>query len=185
MKTLVLLADGAEEIEAITIIDVLRRADIDVYGVSIGDLKRYKGAHGIWSSADMLMEDIDLDDLSDIEAIIIPGGTEGTENLAADKRVISLIQKANEEDKIIGAICAGPNVLEVAAILEGVKFTSYPGLESSISGDFQNDNVVKDGNIVTSRGPATAMLFALELVGLLKGNEKKEEVGQGLLIDHI
>lgn len=181
MKTLVFLANGAEEIEAITIIDVLRRGGVDVLGVSITDLKRYQGAHDIWSSADCLIDDIK--GLDDVEALVIPGGSEGVDNLKNDKRVLDLLKEGNDSGKLIGAICAGPLVLNELGLLEGRSYTCYPSLEEGIKGNYQEDRVVVDGNIVTSQAPATAMEFALELLGQIKGSQVKDEVKQGLIFD--
>ena len=181
MKTLGFLADGAEEIEAITIIDVLRRGGVEVLGLSITDLKRYQGAHGIWSSADCLIDDIKS--LDDVEALVIPGGSDGVDNLKKDERVLDLIKEGHDSGKIIGAICAGPLVLNELGLLEGRSYTCYPSLEEGINGDYKEDRVVVDKNLITSQAPATAMEFALELLGQIKGKQVKEEVKQGLIFD--
>lgn len=182
MKTLVFVTEGTEEIEAITVIDVLRRAEVQVQAVSITDLKRYQGAHEIWSSADILVEDLE-ENLDGIGAIVIPGGMEGVKNLKADQRLIALLKKANEKAILLAAICAGPLVLKEAGVLEGKDFTAYPGLEDDLGGQVKKDDLVKDGNILSSRGPATAMAFALAIVQELKGKETRDRVAKDLLFN--
>ncbi|MDA3969910.1 MAG: DJ-1/PfpI family protein [Desulfobulbaceae bacterium] len=177
MKTaLLILAHGFEEIEAVTICDVLRRGDIQVTMAGIG-ATAMRGAHDIIIQADVVLADVG--DLFD--AIILPGGMGGTENLLGSADVTTLLKRHAEAGKLVAAICAAPWVLARADLLAGVQATIYPGLESKITGTCSNDRVVQDGMIITSRGPATAMEFSLALVQELVGEEMGVEVGKGLL----
>lgn len=163
MKILILLADGFEEVEALTVVDYLRRVEILVDMVSItGDL-RVKGAHGIELLSDFTLNNIG--DLDSYTGLVIPGGLGGTNNLKADDRVLSLIRDFNSRGKMLAAICAGPLVLEKAGILRGRRITSYPGLENSFKDSICLDNpVVVNDNIITSRGPFLSTAFSLAIV---------------------
>lgn len=163
-KIAVLLAEGFEEIEAITPVDVLRRAGFEVDLVSIGQ-KIVKGSHQIAIESTKSWENMDAYD-----ALFLPGGQPGATNLAKEPRVLELIQNYHKNNKVIAAICAAPTVLQAAGILKGVKITSYPmaNVEERFEGAiYLNDNVVLDGNILTSRGVGTALEFAFALVDLL------------------
>lgn len=178
-KVLVILADGFEEIEAITPIDVLKRAGLDVILAGVSS-KTVSGAHGIQFQADILLEA--YTGLPD--AVILPGGLPGAKNLAESPKVIELVKKMNEAKKIVGAICAAPAlVLAPNGILNGRKATCYPGFEKNFSPqvNFSHDRVIVDGNIITSRGPGSALEFALELVEVLAGKEKAESLSRDLL----
>lgn len=176
----VFLADGCEEVEALTQIDVLRRGGVDVKGVSINADKSIKGGHGIEFMADCTIFDIDFEK---VDMIVLPGGLGGRDNLMKSREVTAVCKRFNEEGKYVTAICASPSVLGENGILQGRKAVCYPGFEGQCKGaDIQSDaNVVKDGNIITSKGPATAMEFALELLRAAAGDEKAEEVASGLL----
>ncbi len=178
MKTaLLILAHGFEEIEAVTICDVLRRGDIQVTMAGIGGTAM-RGAHDIIIQADVVLADVG-EGLFD--AIILPGGMGGTENLLGSTAVTTLLKRHAEAGKLVAAICAAPWVLAQADLLAGVQATIYPGLESKITGTCSNDRVVQDGMIITSRGPATAMEFSLALVQELVGEGMGVGVGKGLL----
>lgn len=184
VNVLIFLAVGFEEIEAISIIDILRRCDIDV---TIAGLfkNEVEGSHGIKIIPDKLIEDIDL---KDFDAIILPGGAPGYQNLRKDQRVIDIIKEAYNNNKLIGAICAAPSILSDAGILEGKNCTIYPGMENEIrkgKGKPKEDVVVVDRNIVTSRGPATAIPFSLKLGELLVGKEIAEKVRRATLTDMV
>ena len=183
-KVLVLLADGFEEVEALTCVDYLRRASLDAIMVSTIDDLNVKGAHGIQVKADMLLKDVK--EVSHYRGIIIPGGLPGATNLRDNDLVIKLIQDFDESKKMIGAICAGPIVLDKAGILEGKKVTSYPGFGKDLKGaNLKDDLVVRDGNIITSRGPATAVYFALEIIEYLHSGDKEKEVKKSILLDLV
>ncbi len=163
-KIAVLLAEGFEEIETITPIDILRRAGFDVDLVSIGQ-KIVKGSHQISIESTKGWENMEAYD-----AVFIPGGQPGATNLAQDERVLELLKSYHLAHKVIAAICAGPTVLQAAGIIQGRKVTSYPmaNVEERFKGTiYLNENVVLDGNILTSRGVGTALEFAFVLVDLL------------------
>ena len=181
-KVMVILAEGFEEIEAVTIIDILRRANIDV--VSVGLIsKTIKGSHNIIILSDSLL-DSELDKLSEYQMVVLPGGLPGSYNLRDDDRVISLLQKLNQEKKYTAAICAAPIVLAKAGLLDGKKATSYPSQLEKLSlttTTIVKESVVVDGTVITSRGPATAIEFSLTLVETLVGRQKRDELAGNLL----
>lgn len=160
----VLLAEGFEEGEAITIIDILRRAGIACDGLGLNDYV-VTGGHGITVKADKLFNS----SLLEYDLIVIPGGLPGATNLRDDDRLIEAIKTAEKAGKTIAAICAGPIVLERAGLLKEHQFTAYPGYEIKIGveGYFKDELVVIDRHIITSRGPATAYGFAYALVDYL------------------
>lgn len=179
-KVLVPLASGFEEIEAVTIIDVLRRADIEVIIASLDENATVTGANSIPIVTSLHVEDICADD---IDMIVLPGGVEGTYKLAEDKNIIKLLQDMDKKGKNIGAICAAPFALNKAGVLKE-KFTCYPSFEEYIRLDgYMADKsmVIEDENIMTSRGPATAICFALAIVKKLKGIETYQAIKDGLL----
>lgn len=182
-KVLIPLANGFEEIEFITTIDILRRASIEVISASITENQYVTGSHNVVIKTDELFENIKDDNF---EAIAIPGGSVGMEKLKNYSSLIKKIKDMNSENKLIAAICAASVILEEAQVIKN-KFTCYPGFENRIhSGEYiQNDIVVKDENIVTSQGPATTMFFALEIVKYLLGEEKKTEVYKSILMHKI
>ncbi|MFH0839558.1 MAG: DJ-1 family glyoxalase III [Candidatus Omnitrophota bacterium] len=180
-KIAVLLADGFEEIEAVNVIDVLRRAGLDVAIVGVG-ASVIKGSRGI-----NIKPDIDIASYNDLpDAIVLPGGMGGVQNLAATPKVSSLIKELNQKGKVIAAICAAPPyVLLPLGILEGKKATCYPGCGEKFGKNIirGEGNVVIDGNIITSKGPGTAMEFALALVEVLCGKNVKDTVSKNLLYE--
>lgn len=168
-KVAVLLANGFEEIEALTVVDVLRRGNVNCSMVSINE-KEVTGAHNIKVIADEIISD-DLD----VDMVVLPGGMPGATNLRDDLRVISLLKKMNNENKKIAAICAAPIVLAKAGIISGGDITSYPGFEDDLKeGNYKEDLVVISGNLITSRGPATALEFSYTLLDVL--NNPKSSV---------
>lgn len=175
---LVLLAMGFEELEAISIIDILRRAGVEVVTAGL-DRTTVTGAHGVHIIADKLLDDVNEDDY---EMVVLPGGLPGAENLAKSQKVKDLLAKFDSNNKQIAAICAAPWALQTAGVLKD-KYTCYPSFEKTIreEGYISSENVVINHNIITSRGPATAMEFALSLVKELKGEDKFKEVKSGLL----
>lgn len=178
-KIAVFLADGYEEIEALTVVDVTRRAGIKCDMVSIeGELVR--SAHDIYVKADKL---IDEEEIKEYDMVVFPGGLPGADNLAKDDRVINIIKYFNENNKFIAAICASPAiVLSAAGIEENRYITSYPGKdfeEMLEKANYVEELVVVDGNIITSRGPATTLLFAYKIVDALEGNS--EILKEGML----
>lgn len=160
---LVLLAEGFEELEAVTIIDVLRRGEVKVTTASLVG-KHVKGSHDIVLEADTLL---DLVSVADFDALVLPGGP-AAKTLREDARVQSTIQRAAHEGKLLAAVCAAPTALEAAGVLSGKRATVYPG-NSLPSAHFVEESVVEDGNFITSRGPGTSMAFALKVVEHLRG----------------
>lgn len=176
----VFLANGCEEVEALTQIDVLRRAGVDVVGAAITPSKKIVGGHNITFEADCTIYDIDFDK---VDMVVLPGGLVGRNNLMASKEVVTVCKKFNELGKYVAAICASPSVLGENNILQGKTATCYPGFEAQCHGaEIKQDNVVVDGNIITSRGPATAMEFGVELVRILLGDDISNNVAKGLLM---
>jgi len=182
-RVLVPLASGFEEIEAVSIIDVLRRAEVEVLVASLDEDKLVKGANGITIQTDMQVRDISVDTL---DMIILPGGWDGTHALADDRNVQNILKEMDEKGKNIAAICAAPFALNKAGVLKH-NYTCYPSVEEQIREDgYMGDKVmvVEDGNIMTSRGPATAICFALAIVKKLKGEETYMALKTGLLADY-
>ncbi len=180
MKILLPLAEGFEEIEAVTSIDVLRRAGIDVVTASLGELY-VQGSHNIIIKADINISNIKNEDYA---GILLPGGIPGATNLRDNERIIELIQKFANTEKLIAAICAAPIVLERAGVISNKRATSYPGFNEDMpSCKYQEERVVIDKNIITGRGPGVSMEFALEVVKFLVGSTKEKELKKGMLID--
>ncbi len=180
MKTaLIVLATGFEETEAVTIIDVLRRAKVEITSASLGDTL-VVGAHAIKVMADTKLADV-TEKLFD--AIILPGGMGGTDNLLASEDVRAMLKKHADQGRIVSAICAAPLVLEKAGVLAGKRATIYPGLDAKLlsASRVTVDIVVEDGNVITSKGPGTAMEFALHLVERLAGKMMADQVAGGLI----
>ena len=178
-KVVVPLAEGFEEIEAMAIIDVLRRAGIEVTvaGLHSGPIE---SARRVKVVPDTTIELITSDDF---DMIILPGGQPGADNLKASGKVESLIRDFHSKGKLTGAICAAPYVLAAAGILEGKKATCYPSYSGKLAGAiYQEKTVVEDGKIMTSRGPGTAVCFALAIVEKLVGKEKADAVKEAMLI---
>ena len=158
----IFMADGCEEIEGLTVVDIVRRAGIDITTISISDKNEVAGAHGITFLADAKKDEVDF---STLDGIVLPGGMPGTTNLGADETVDKVIREFAAGGKLVAAICAAPSVLGQAGILNGKHATSYPGFEPKLTGAVTSeDSVVQDGNVITSRGMGTAIAFALEIV---------------------
>lgn len=177
-KLLVPISNGFEEIEAISIIDVCRRANIEVTVASINDIE-VVGAHRVPIIADELLEDIDA---KIFDMIVLPGGLPNAFNLADDEQLKNILQDFKNSNKRIGAICAAPFALYKADVLNK-NYTCYPSFETKIKeeGYISTENFVIDENVITSKGPATAMEFALEIVKILTDENTYNEVKEGLL----
>lgn len=174
-----LLADGFEEIEAITIIDVLRRANVPLRTLSLGS-KQVTGAHAIKIEADGTLEE---EQHKLWEMVIMPGGQAGAEALRDDPRVTSLLEKQLGHNKSVAAICAAPIALGHHGMLKQHRATCYPGFEDQLKGAvFVAEKVVIDGKIITSRGPGTAFEFAFELVNMLVGRTESERLRRAMLV---
>jgi protein deglycase len=177
-KVLVLLAPGFEEIEAVTIIDILHRAEIEVIVAGL-EKESVTGSHNISIKCDIFYKNLNIDEF---DFLVLPGGQPGTNNLKANPIVLEWLQKFNKEKKSIGAICAAPIVLREANVIDRVKITSYPSEEEAFEKNYYcEENVVKDKNIITSRGVGTAIEFALELVNTIKGKNVRDELATKIL----
>ncbi len=177
---LVPLADGCEELEAVTIVDILRRAGIDVVTAGLND-QLVRASRGV-----RIMPDTNLDEAltRDYDMVVLPGGLPGADNLNEDPRVKELLKKMANSERFTAAICAAPKVLANAGLLRGKKATAYPGSLDSVNHQAQlvsGDAVVRDGKVITSRGPGTAMDFALALIEALTGKAKRDEVERALV----
>ena len=181
-KICVFTADGFEEIEGLTVVDLLRRAGAEVLMVSVGESLTIKGAHNIELKADAFFDEVCYDD---IDMLVLPGGMPGTLNLKNHEKLCALLKEFVAKDKKIAAICAAPMILGDLELLKGKKATCYPGFEDKlIEAEVCTDRVVKDGNITTSRGLGTAISFALELISQLYGKEKAEEIKKSVIYGH-
>lgn len=177
-SVIVPLAPGFEEIEAITIVDVLRRAgeSVAVAGLKPGPCE---GAHGITVTPDCGLDEVDP---AGVRMVVLPGGLPGATNLRDDPRVVRLLQTCAEKGGYTAAICAAPIALAKAGLHRGRRVTSYPGFAKDLGGaTYVEDRVVVDGKVVTSRGPGTALEFALELVKLLKDERAAKELAAAML----
>ncbi|MHB1140529.1 MAG: DJ-1 family glyoxalase III [Sulfuricaulis sp.] len=176
---LVPLAQGVEELEAVTVVDLLRRAGIEVVTAGL-DAAPVKGSRGT-----VLLPDTTLERAIEREydMLVLPGGQPGATHLEQDARVITLVRKMARDNRFTAAICAAPKVLARAGVLDGKRATSFPGALDPTQWPnvrLENSPVVTDGRVITSRGPGTAMDFSLELIGLLVGREKRDQVEAGL-----
>jgi 4-methyl-5(b-hydroxyethyl)-thiazole monophosphate biosynthesis len=183
-KALVFLATGFEEIEALTVVDVLRRAGVDVTIAGLAP-NVTEGKHGVKVVPDKSIDDVKVEDF---DAVVAPGGNLGYKNLRKDPRVIAMVKKAFNSNKLVAAICAGPTVLSDAGVLDGKACTIYPGMDEELEkggGKPKHDIVVVDGKIITSRGPATALPFALKLAEKLAGKQVAEAVSKKTLANML
>jgi len=171
------LADGFEEVEAVTYIDLLRRAGVAVTILGLDGIE-VRGAHNLWMRADMLFNDF----IGDFDAVVLPGGGPGTGKLAASGKLVEFVKKAHANGKLCAAICAAPTVLALAGVLDKRKAACYPGCENRLTGALVvEDAVVVDGNVITSRAVGTAIPFALELVEALAGEEAARSICDAIL----
>jgi 4-methyl-5(b-hydroxyethyl)-thiazole monophosphate biosynthesis len=174
-----ILAEGFEEIEAVTFIDILRRAHIQVTVLGLKSFE-IKGAHDIRIRADYLLADFK----ESYDGIILAGGQPGTMNLIKSPDVLKLVKAAQANGLLLGAICAAPTVLAEAGILDGYKVTCYPGVEERLGNAiFVQEHVVLDRNIITSRGVGTAIEFAIELVRFFNNDESAEKISKAILFN--
>ncbi|MDP4181401.1 MAG: DJ-1/PfpI family protein [Bacillota bacterium] len=180
MKVYLFLTDGFEEIEAICVVDILRRAGIDAVTVSITGKKAVTGSHNIKIEADHLMEECDFKDGA---MLVIPGGP-GAGNFSEHSRFIDLLNKYSSEDKWIASICAAPTILGKIGLLKDKKAVCYPGMECDLKGAKvdMSSRVVVDGKFITSRGPGTTFDFALQIVERLAGNSAVKSLKEKMLI---
>lgn len=178
-RAAVVLAEGFEEIEAVTCIDVLRRGDIEVEAVGL-DSMRVCGAHGVEMVADLLLDNAS----GPWDVIVLPGGMPGASTLRDSVTLQNLVREQNRQGGWLAAICAAPIVLGAAGLLQGRRATCYPGFENQLVGAYlENSPVVRDHNLITSRGPATAFAFALTIVECLRGPARANELASALLVN--
>ncbi len=180
MKVAVYLAEGFEEIEAVSIIDVLRRAEISVTVVSVSGKLEVTGAHHIKLVADELIENFRTEDFG---MLVLPGGMPGTTNLLACRMLQNQVTDFNNQEKLLGAICAAPMVLGQLGILKNRQATCFPGFEKYLTGaSVSAEAVVVSGNVITGRGAGVALAFALKIVEVLKGKSVSDNLAQKMLV---
>lgn len=173
-KTGIFFANGNEEIEGLTVVDILRRAGLTIESISIYDEAIVTGSHNITFQTDTTMAKADFDSY---DAIVLPGGMPGTLHFAEHEGVNSILKKFAQEGKLVCAICAAPSVLGAAGILKGKKATCHPGFEEKLTGaEPLTDNVVTDGNVITSRGMGTAIDFGLAIVSYFNDQSVVDDV---------
>lgn len=179
-NALIPLADGFEDVEAVSIIDVLRRGGVEVVTASLTDGVGVRSAHGIQMEADALLSDV-LE--NDYDAIILPGGGEGTENLLACAPLLQRLQRQKEEGHFVCAICAAPLVLDAAAVIDEEDVTCYPSCAPKMGRRVQPARVVADELVITGQGPGSAALFALVVLSHLEGERTAHNIANGMLIE--
>ncbi len=177
-KVLVPLACGFEDIEAVSIIDVLRRGGVEVVTAALGEARGARSAHGIRLEADAMLADV-LE--NDYDAIILPGGGEGTQNLLACEPLHARLRRQKEDGQLVCAICAAPTVLEAAGVIEDEAVTCYPSCAEQMKRPVQPIPVVADRQLITGQGPGSATLFALVVLAHLEGEHTAHTVANGML----
>lgn len=177
----VFLAEGFEEIEALTVVDLLRRAKIETDMVTIGDNKQVTGSHGITVMADKLLQEVDFEQT---KMIVLPGGMPGTTNLEACEALMQQVDRFYEQRKYLGAICAAPSILGHRGYLQGIRACSYPSMESHLKGAEITQNPVEvSGHVITSRGMGAAIAFGLALIEVLQGEQAAQEMAQTIVYE--
>ena len=180
-KVLVPLANGFEELEAVTIVDVLRRGGVEVVTASIHDAADVRGAHGMSVKADALFADAAG---GEYDAIVLPGGGEGTENLKNSDALFRRLRRQNEEGRLLCAICAAPTVLvEAGVVAPGIHITCYPTCQMQLDRPWSPVPVVAEANVITGQAPGTALLFALVVLQTLAGDKVAQKVARGMVTD--
>jgi len=180
-KVFIHFANGFEEVEAITPVDVFRRAGFEVTTVSVTGKKEVTSTRGIVVLADALFQEVDY---TGADLVVLPGGQPGSDNLNRHEGLIKQIRLLHEKGRLIAAICAAPRVLASAGILKGKRVTCYPGTDELLTGATVTGNMVEvDGNIITGKGPGAAMKFSLTLVELLAGKSKADELKKAMFVE--
>ena len=180
-KVLIPLANGFEEVEALTVVDVLRRGNVTVVTASVHPSREVRGAHGVTVVADAVFADVKD---ADYEAIVLPGGGEGTENLKSCVSLVRRLKRQHEEGRLICAICAAPTILVSAGVLdEGTQVTCYPSCQMELDRPWSPSPVVVDKTIVTGQAPGSALLFALVVLQTLMGAPVAHKVAHGMVTD--
>lgn len=180
-KVVIPLAEGFEDVEAIATADVLRRGGIEVFFAALGSSLQVTGAHGVKVTADVMFDDVCG---TVYDAICLPGGAEGTENLRKSEKLIAELRRLKKENVLISAICAAPTVLAYAGVLdEDQHVTCYPSCAIELGRACAHVPVVEDGDIITGQGPASALLFACIILARLEGQATAHKVASGMLVD--
>ena len=176
MATAVFFAEGFEEIEALTVVDLARRAGIETWMVSVGEEKEVTSSHGITVSMDKVFSEVDF---KEVDMIVLPGGMPGTLNLEKCVPLMEEVRKFNQEGKRISAICAAPTIFGHLGILKGRKACCYPGMENELEGaEVIYESIALSDHILTSRGMGTAMDFGLKIVSLIKSEEEAANLAE-------
>lgn len=177
------IANGTEEIEALTVIDVLRRAGVDAYSVSINDTEEVTMAHGVRMICDLTINNADL---SDADMLLLPGGLPGATNLNDCEPLRKAITAHYEAGKKVGAICAAPLVLGGLGILNGKRATCYPGFEKEMIGaEYTHELFTIDGNVITGEGPAATLPYSYAILGMLDKSAEAEALKEGMMFNHL
>lgn len=180
-KVCVFLADGFEEIEGLTVVDLMRRAGAEVTTVSVTGAKVIHGAHRIDVAADFLFEKMNFDG---VDMLVLPGGMPGTIHLGEHQGLQKLLQEYYKKEQYIASICAAPTVFGKLGFLDGRKATCYPGMEEELGdAEVTTDSVAVDGHVITSRGMGTAIDFSLVLIGILLGEEKSAQMREAIVYE--
>ncbi len=180
-KVGMMVANGYEEVEMLTVVDLLRRAGMTCDIISVTGKKELTSSHKVTVIADLLFEDADFDSY---DALVIPGGMPGTTNLGAHAGVCEQLKKAYADGKLIAAICAAPTVFGKLGLLEDKKAICYPGMEDQLTGArVTYEPAVRDGNIITSRGMGTAIDFGLEILAYYEGREAAAELAEKVVYE--
>lgn len=175
----IFLAEGFEEIEALTVVDLCRRAGVNIVAASVGENPAVKGSHGISVNADCLLGDVDFDSM---DMLVLPGGMPGTKNLEACGKLMEQVDRFFGEGKYVAAICAAPSILGHRGILRGLKACCYPGFESHLEGaEVTGDRATVCGHVITGRGMGCAIDFGLAIVTVLCGKEKAEDLARSIV----
>lgn len=176
-------AEGSEELEALAVVDILRRAELNVKIVSVTGSKMVTGSHGIKVEADVLFED---EDFSEADMLILPGGLPGSYNLAEHKELAGTIRSQYDRGGLLAAICAAPLVYGRMGLLNGLNATCYPGFEDNLEGaNYTGALVEEDGQFITGKGPAAVFAFGFAIVARLAGAEKAEALRKGMLYSEV
>ncbi len=187
MKVLMLVSDGFEEIEALSVVDILRRAGVEITICSVTGSLTLTGSHHITIQADCVLYPDDREDplslLNLYDAVVLPGGMPNSRNLREDKRVLTLLRAFHGAGRVTAAICAAPSALEQAGLLQGRAATSYPNCLDTEQCTYREEAVVLSGSILTSRGAGTALAFSFALLDILGFAREAEEIRRGILYD--
>lgn len=181
-KVYIFLANGFEEIEGLTVVDLLRRAQIDVEMVSIEESIHVTGSHNISVKADCLFKKAKFDEA---DMLVLPGGMPGTIHLLHHVELVEKIKEFHRAGKMLGAICAAPSVLGACGVLTGKKAVCYPGFEEKLLGaHVEYQPVIQDGNVITSRGMGTAIDFGLKIIEHFSGKKKADEIKESIIYNN-